>query len=83
MFEFCTTTIIHTLKQNNTMFIEQLRWNEENSAWSVQKLSTTTVQNIQLVLAFGGRKLIDHPEVYASLKGLYPSADIVFCSTSV
>lgn len=39
-------------------------------------------QNCRLVLAFGAPQLITDPSVYAHLKNTYPTADIVFSSTS-
>ncbi len=62
------------------MKIEQLRW-QEKFGWNsdpYQKLKSEA----DLVLAFGGRQILETNKIFDDLKSFYPKANILTCSTS-
>ncbi len=63
------------------MKIDQLTWNEVG----VLDYSTTGIDtkgNANLILAFGGRSIVENQEWYQDLRDIYPSAKIISCSTA-
>ncbi len=60
------------------MNINQNCWTQ-NQGWE-HKLNTEPEP--QLVLGFGARKILEDPNRYQELKGFFPSAQIVCCSTA-
>jgi hypothetical protein len=46
------------------------------------KSDTLCNAQVQLVMGFGARDMVDRSELYNSLQAQYPSADVVLCSTS-
>lgn len=60
------------------MKISQKHWTSKDGWVDFQEDATRP----QLVLAFGGREVLEDNAHYESIKGFYPSADIVLVSTS-
>jgi hypothetical protein len=60
------------------MHIGQFKWNEANG-WDQEM---TASDDVDLVLAFGDRKILEYSHHYAQLKHFYPQAQIVMCSTA-
>jgi hypothetical protein len=63
------------------MKIQQLKYQQNN--WSIlQETPLFSSENVQLVLAFGERKLLESWSVYEQLRHKFPKASIVINSTS-
>lgn len=62
------------------MKIEQRLWTKENG-WEIVTPQEFN-QPPQLVLVFGGRELIENEEYYNNIRGFYPEAHVVTCSTA-
>lgn len=62
------------------MKIEQKLWTKDENWSDVSNDLGTNVP--QVVLAFGGRAVIEDENRYAELKEFYPKSDILMCSTS-
>jgi len=62
------------------MKIEQKLWTQE-TGWQSLK-STIQGESPQLVLVFGGRKQVVDPAHFETIRGWYPEANIVSCSTA-
>ncbi len=62
------------------MDIEQKQWDEQNN-WT--EISNTNLsQNAQLVLAFGCKEALQNEQRFDEIRGFYPNANIVVCSTA-
>lgn len=66
---------------DSPMTVEQKMWTKKDG-WTDGTKNKGSVQNAQLVFVFGGREESESPEHFATLKGLYPDAHIVSCSTA-
>jgi len=62
------------------MFIEQISWNSSKGWVALKKASFTKPP--QLVLAFGGRKVVSDPQRFMDLRLKYPESNILCCSTA-
>ncbi len=60
------------------MQVEQNCW-EPNTGW---KHPPKPRPEVQLVLGFGSRQILENPEHYLELKQMFPSAQIACCSTA-
>ncbi|MCP4126857.1 MAG: hypothetical protein GY753_07335 [Gammaproteobacteria bacterium] len=60
------------------MQVEQNCW-EPNTGW---KHPLKPRAEVQLVLGFGSRQILENPERYQELKQMFPSAQIACCSTA-
>ncbi len=64
------------------MKIQQLLLNNVNETQNILTTDGFDSEKANLVLAFGQRTLLDEIKPYSTLKKLYPSAQIVLCSSS-
>jgi hypothetical protein len=55
---------------------------DNNKLQMQSETATTDLSKSQLVLGFGGREIISSQPVYEELKGKFPEAHIVLCSTA-
>jgi hypothetical protein len=62
------------------MKIEQIKW-EETDGWNVTN-SEPILSDANLVLAFGGRTVLENKERFNEIKLFYPNSNILCCSTS-
>ncbi|MDN3677241.1 FIST C-terminal domain-containing protein [Flavobacterium paronense] len=64
------------------MKLQQLKVNENNEETVLFATDQFNSENANLVLAFGERTFLEKSKPFHKLKGLYPNANIVICSTS-
>ena len=62
------------------MQVEQKKWTKESGWMDVSPEKLTKVP--QLVLVFGGTRVLKDKKNYKHLKSLYPNSNILFCSTA-
>jgi hypothetical protein len=62
------------------MKIEQKRYSKDEG-W-VDLSSADLKEEAQVVFVFGGRALIEDKQNYGAIKGFYPKADVLMCSTA-
>jgi hypothetical protein len=64
------------------MKLQQIKVNENNNETVLFANDQFNAQNATLVLAFGERTFLEKSRPYHKLKSIYPTAQIVICSTS-
>ncbi|MEZ4179981.1 MAG: FIST N-terminal domain-containing protein [Candidatus Doudnabacteria bacterium] len=64
------------------MKTEQRHWTQNRGWQNLGSSQLTKDQAPQLVLVFGGRKVLEDPAHYQEIKDFYPEANILMCSTA-